>query len=64
MKSTGIVEGWKDGKGEKGGDQRERWKNGKGEPFGPERLDLSSSTGLTAEGLRTLSPSTVFGTVS
>jgi len=51
MKSTGIVEGWKDGKGEKGGDQRERWKNGKGEPFGPERLDLSSSTGLTAEGL-------------
>jgi hypothetical protein len=34
MKSTGIVEGWKDGKGEKGGDQWERWKNGKGEPFG------------------------------
>jgi hypothetical protein len=25
-------------------------------PFGPERLDLSSSTGLTAEGLRTCSP--------
>jgi len=30
-RNTGMAEEWKDGKGEKGGDQWERWKNGKGE---------------------------------